>query len=420
MHKINFIDRLVLLSIFGLMAFFVIGQLFASTTIKVQVFYYFRHALEIIVILSFSYLIFNITKLRNLSAFTLVVLLWISWLVPSSLMWASETTLRVYLQEKLLLLLFWPLMYLVFYIFSVNNPSSDKFIMRLFMCLAVICCCMFVFIFDYRNAIPTRSAISGETLASLNQIYYPLSLLPWILMIRKSTFRFICISIIAVLVFYSMKRTALIAFSLSIIAYLAVQFIMRPRMRLIYLISPLILTSIIVMLFYYYDEMHGGYFSYRFSNVLDDQGSGRLEIYRDTIAMICGSSSFDLFMGHGFDMVAVDSLYGLSAHCDWLEVIYDFGLIGLILYTLMHILLIVNARSLIRAKAPFAAAFSAAYILFHVISITSHLIIYPSYFIFIVTFWGMIEGQAKENSQPVNDQIFEVLSPENILKKFPC
>lgn len=70
----------------------------------------------------------------------------------------------------------------------------------------------------------------------------------------------------------------------------------------------------------------------------DTSGSGRAEIYSSIIDGVNQSSFGALLYGHGFYATAdltkrsFGSSFGSVAHNDWLEIAYDFGLVGLILY----------------------------------------------------------------------------------------
>lgn len=70
----------------------------------------------------------------------------------------------------------------------------------------------------------------------------------------------------------------------------------------------------------------------------DTSGSGRAEIYSSIIDGVKQSSFGALLYGHGFYATAdlnkrsFGSDIGTVAHNDWLEIAYDFGLVGLILY----------------------------------------------------------------------------------------
>ena len=70
----------------------------------------------------------------------------------------------------------------------------------------------------------------------------------------------------------------------------------------------------------------------------DKSGSGRNQIYSFILDGIKESTIASLLLGHGFyataDFTQKSLGYNVAivAHNDWLEVTYDFGLLGLILY----------------------------------------------------------------------------------------
>ena len=85
----------------------------------------------------------------------------------------------------------------------------------------------------------------------------------------------------------------------------------------------------------------------------DSSGSGRAQIYTKIFDGVMRSSFGSLLFGHGFYATSDYTKQSLEfniavvAHNDWLEVAYDFGLVGLILY--LSILLSI-LRSVIKSE----------------------------------------------------------------------
>ena len=67
----------------------------------------------------------------------------------------------------------------------------------------------------------------------------------------------------------------------------------------------------------------------------EDEGSGRLDIYNASIALIESSDFIGHVIGHGYN--AVKYQLELSAHNDFLEIIYDFGWICCLLFVVFII-----------------------------------------------------------------------------------
>lgn len=100
--------------------------------------------------------------------------------------------------------------------------------------------------------------------------------------------------------------------------------------------------------------------------------------------------------GHGHNSAIIVNRghnIDLSAHNDFLEVLFVTELIGLILYLLLHIYLIKRLFFLKRNKSELFLPYLASYITMFIMSMVSHLILYPTYFTFLATFWGAVEGQ---------------------------
>ena len=71
----------------------------------------------------------------------------------------------------------------------------------------------------------------------------------------------------------------------------------------------------------------------RFEAMNEDEGNGRLDIYSDVFVQYLDSDLFSQLFGHGYNMVSV-VLKGPSAHNDFLEVLYDYGIIGFIILSI--------------------------------------------------------------------------------------
>ena len=97
-------------------------------------------------------------------------------------------------------------------------------------------------------------------------------------------------------------------------------------------------------------------------------------------------------MGHGFDTVLENSPLQLSAHCDFLEVLYDYGICGMILYLAFYRRLWSGFIKLYRQGSELAAPMGFTFIVAFVVSLFSHLVIFPTYFLGFCLFWGLAMG----------------------------
>jgi O-antigen ligase len=137
----------------------------------------------------------------------------------------------------------------------------------------------------------------------------------------------------------------------------------------------------------------------RFSSIAEDGGSGRSGIYREVLQIQAESDIWNWIIGNGYNTVAQKTSQLLSAHNDWQEVLYDYGLVGLFIYITLHLLLVQKIRSLVQSKNEYAPVLAMSYVMFLLMSLTSHLIIYPTYFLYLVALWGAIFAITHQQSQ---------------------
>lgn len=159
----------------------------------------------------------------------------------------------------------------------------------------------------------------------INSIYYIVSLFPLILNLKSKILKVVLSIIIVVTVIISLKSTAL----LVLVAVFIMQYIFKKEQfskRL--LLLPIILGIAILIALYVFNHYFGIdiYDKFVYAN-LSDGGDGRLDIWKNVISSFNESSVVQKIFGHGFNAVA--NRTGLSAHNDFLEILYDYGLIGL-------------------------------------------------------------------------------------------
>jgi hypothetical protein len=141
---------------------------------------------------------------------------------------------------------------------------------------------------------------------------------------------------------------------------------------------------------YIFNELFDGFLFYRFYAKEFSGGSGRDEIYITVIDMIRNSSYFDLLWGHGWNTVLTDNYLGFSAHNDFLECIYDFGVVTFFSYISLYVCLIVFLISLVRKKSIYAAPLFSSITMFLLNSLVSHILLYNWFFAIFSMFWGYI------------------------------
>lgn len=236
--------------------------------------------------------------------------------------------------------------------------------------------------------------LNTDDTALISTAYYSLFLLPFALIIKNKFVRWILVLFIFASVLLSSKRGGFIAFwgALSMYFYIELK-LKKAASRWKLIISAIgILVAIVLFMNAFIQENDLSIFN-RLANMEEDGGSGRDVIYEYTWELIKSSNILYLIFGHGFNTVYHNSVLELSAHTDTLEVIYDYGILGFILYLLFYIKLLAYYKKIKCLMPQYAAPFAATLVLVFVLSMVAHLIIYPTHFLFACLFWGICMGK---------------------------
>lgn len=336
-------------------------------------------------------LVLNARTFGHPSALTVVVGVWMPWAVMSSLGVLMDADLSAYVYSMLLPMLFWALSYQFFCESARRSPALFSRMQCAFFYLSIGSSLLYLSSYQF------QSLRFGNTRVQLNAVYFTLATLPWVLTQRRRLWRVGAVLLIALAVYSSLKRTALVALLAGGIAYFLIGLMVAPRReRLRHLGLAIVCAIAGIMSFVWIDDALDNAFSMRVGAVIDDQGTGRIGIYKAAAESLDKLSTGRWLLGGGHG--AVQRAIGVSAHNDWLEVMFDFGLVGLCLYSAIHVLLLRRLGLLTRARSEYAPAYAACYAVFFVFSAISHLIIYPTYFIYITAFWGAVEGVSTTTS----------------------
>ncbi len=285
----------------------------------------------------------------------------------------------------LCLTILWPLIFESTYLLTYGKLERIKVIQKLFFVLWIIGCYFFL--------TSRLSDISSQT----NTIYYALLQLPLFLCIKDKKKQFIILAIFSILAIISIKRSCILMI-LCIWAMYGANYVFRSTLKDKFKsIVIVVLISILgICAFFFVDSRMGGGVSNRLEETAsDDTGNGRTTIYEITILMQLTSSVDEWIFGHGHYGVWKDSPSEISAHNDFLEVMYDYGCIIFFLYLCLWGYVIKRLIYLYRRQSPYLLAYMASFAIFFVMSMVSHLVLYTSYFNLLIIFWAFIEAQIK-------------------------
>lgn len=274
--------------------------------------------------------------------------------------------------------MWWVSFYLVSYVYLLRISDEEK---KKLIIIGVIA----FYVFSLRYAVWLLSTNRLWSPGGINSIYYCLLLMPLCYLMDKKLIKYSMLFITALLTIISNKRTALISIILcGFLPPLLEKGDKKSRKK----ISALLLLMIVCIALVYVSEYISKFYDIsildRMMSIQEDGGSGRVVTYELVWETIKNSDLIKLLFGHGYNAVFIDRISVSSAHNDFLEVLYDYGAIGFILYVSLLFTFIKEAFRLWTSRSKYFSAYFAAMLIYITLSSISHLIIYPTYIVFLI------------------------------------
>lgn len=223
----------------------------------------------------------------------------------------------------------------------------------------------------------------------LNEGHWVLLGLPFAFLINKKWIRYVLIALIAATVILSLKSTSILALVLSLsVTFFVSEYVTKAK-RSKGVLALVIVLAILMIVWPYVSEQllsdYGINWEDKISSSTETGGSGRFDIWKSTLDAQFNSTFPQWIIGHGHN--AVIRINGFSAHNDFLEILYDYGLIMFVIYVSFCVRLYRTLKTLVRNRSEYAVAFSCSLALFFVLSMFTHLIIYPGLLLHVSLCW---------------------------------
>ena len=129
-------------------------------------------------ILILSFLVLNYRQLRRLPPFVFLICLWLFWVLITCIGLFSYGADAAIL--SILEVIYCPLLFLFFFVALRQKPDLLRTTNFLFLLLLAFCLPLFFLVANYQNMFLHNS------FSSLNNVYYLLLLLPWVLLYPKN------------------------------------------------------------------------------------------------------------------------------------------------------------------------------------------------------------------------------------------
>ena len=290
----------------------------------------------------------------------------------------------------------WIYIYLFFYTVSLRY-DIDKYIPKFITISFIYVVGLFLRNYIFNNTI-------GHTDWHYIEAYYAVTLIPAITTLQgKSKYLFLMIAIICSII--AVKRTGMITCIFAIVLY-----IFMIGKNISSKIKTILFGSIILL---------GAYFALnqfmakeidtileRIENIEEDDGSGRGEMYNAIYEEITSNENFTSFIfgrGHN-EVINSRKSNGFSAHNEFLEVAYDYGIIGFTIFMFIFVAIYRTYRKTKEHQNQVAIFLSL--VIFFIFSLTSHTILATTNIVFLCMTWGYFDAQHIIDKKNRNNKLF--------------
>lgn len=280
-------------------------------------------------------------------------------------------------------------LFVLFFSYSIIQHQDN--LKAFFILSTILLILMLSTYFEYFQKI-LLFIVKDETVS--NSSYFLLYLLPVLLCTKKKLITIGSFIAVFIAIAMSAKRGGTIAFLAGLLIYLIINHVLlkEKNNKLVKLGGLIIIILLFLNTFIEIILDDDILIINRLMEISDTGGSGRDKVWEKTLEMIAESDFPYFIMGHGYNQVVQDSPLKLSAHNDFLEIIYDFGIPVFFVYILFQIQMIKQIFKMIKESSQYAAPLAFSYATFLVNSMVSHIFIYPQYFIIYTFVWGSILG----------------------------
>lgn len=365
-----------------LIATFITYLTLASTPIVESGLVRFIPTLSLIVFFLFGIISFKSGRYARMGT---IVTLFAFWILICAVIHPSIEGSKI---MTLLKSTYWCWIYFIAYTIFVNRNDNKAKMDKIVMITTVLFALSFNYSHMYR--------VVDLELIGDNTVFYPLLLMPWIACVLNSSKRWIMVAILALCAITALKRSGIIILSTTALILYYCDFLYRKRLQFKTVFMAIMVMLGVFAVFQFKADTIGN-IGQRFKLLEDDGGNGRDMLYEDVINRYQNSDLIHQVFGNGFDAVkGKNTMMAVSAHNDFLEVLYDFGAIGFFFYLLIHLSLIKWMICLFRVRSQLAFPVLISYVCFLVMSLVSHLILYPTYFGLLTAFWAYAECKDNE------------------------
>lgn len=273
----------------------------------------------------------------------------------------------------------------LFFLFRTREEKKFEHKITRRLMLPILAFLLYVFLTFVKNYAYWQS---GDVMA-LTSAYYALCMIPFFLK-GKKRWNYICLALSIAIVFLSNKRAGLVALAASFVVYYFVQISLKAYFskKLNRIICGAFIAIVGILAFVYIDDQYQLGFLERMLKIKSDGGSGRTVIYTYVWNEITSSDIFDIIFGHGVSSMTKMDMHLSSAHSDFLNILYEYGVFSLILLCFVYLSLFAETLRMIKNRSPHAASFAMSIVLSFCLSIFSANLDSQTVSLVLAAYWG--------------------------------
>lgn len=222
-------------------------------------------------------------------------------------------------------------------------------------------------------------------------VYILIAMASFLLIEKDSVLKTSLIFYVGIIILCTTKRTGLLCIILGIFIYYLLDILFKNKpikgfIKIVLLISGSIFIGICIINYFNLDILE------RFSQLQSDGGSGRDNIWQQVYLAFQFSSNKFRIWGHGFNAVSFNlNIQGraILAHNDYLEYLYDYGIIGICLVACLLISILKRFFLCIKKRSNLTPVFAYVIVCFILLSSFSYLMDQSTLINLFALFLGM-------------------------------
>lgn len=215
-----------------------------------------------------------------------------------------------------------------------KDVMTDKF----FVIVSIVFLVASVFSFYHAQA-GALERIDNDSImdVTVNATSKFLFLLPMVFLLKNDIQRLLVMGVIIFFLLMGAKRGNILAAVFPVV--LIVWYMLKDSLHSVGKTVLVIAAMVVLGYFAYNWFLNNDYLMHRLEQTVEGNSSGRDVIYAHAWqAWSTSNSAVRYALGYGFDgIVHHPTMFGMHAHNDWLEILVDYGLIGIFSYLLIFI-----------------------------------------------------------------------------------